>query len=98
MRWRSRLEEWTRRVDRTVHPIWLFDGDSDNIEAFVERYSLSGVEAISVHERSDVRFRELGVWGTPTSYLLDGSMRLRYGMIGDRFPPDSVTKAACPHR
>ena len=93
--WASRHGEWETRVGRSIPSVWLVDGALNSLAAFVSTYSMTHVSLAAIRPASPAHFRQLGVWGTPTTYLLDDSSKLIYGMIGNGFPPDSVARRAC---
>lgn len=93
--WALRHREWETRVGRDIPSVWIVDGALDSLAAFVSTYSMTQVVLVAIRPSSPAHFRQLGVWGTPTTYLLDDSTRLIYGMIGNGFPPDSVARQAC---
>ena len=94
--WTTRLRAWRDSVGAPVHAIWLAGGDSATMSDFTRGYDLSGTTLVRVSDDDAGRIgRKLGVYATPTLYLLDHTGALRFGVLGEALPPADSGRAAC---
>jgi hypothetical protein len=93
--WAATAREWSTQVGAPISLLWIADEDERTIRAFVAGFDFDGITVGSFTDSRRNAFQLLGVFGTPTSYLLDARGVLRFGMMGDRFPPIADARAAC---
>jgi hypothetical protein len=90
--WRERFMAFGDTAGTTPVAIWIGFEPFAELRAFYAGFAFDG---IVLAQSLSPMARDLGVYGTPTLYLLDSSGRLRYGILGDRLPPVDSTIAAC---
>lgn len=92
--WSSTYSAWHDSVEASIRVTWIAAADSGALLEFYSGHDLSGVRKARMRS-DDVAFRNsLGVYATPTVYLLDRQDRLRTGSLGFNLPPaDSATRA-----
>lgn len=90
-RWRATMDS----IQFEVLTVWL----TAELPSSAERIVSGGMipKILFAHQLPGQgnTWRRLGVYGTPTTYLLDGTMRLRYGLAGAGLPPASVLRGVC---
>lgn len=93
--WPAHFRAWSDSVGRSIQAVWIFGGERQALDVFLAGYDLGGVIAAHIVSDADEAFRRFGVFGTPISYVVDASGRMRVGMIGNRFPPSSQVSQFC---
>lgn len=93
--WYARWRHWNESTDSRVVTIWLTSEGAAASRTFLPDSLLRGVVLARQPTHASGSWRDLGVYGTPTSYLLDPQDRLIYGIVGTQLPPVSLTRSAC---
>lgn len=93
--WPRKAAEWTRAVGETVSFVWLAGEPAAVLRSFYEGFDFSDVTLLNVTGNAGEALGRLGLFGTPTTYLLDAKRRLGYGVMGDRLPPIDVGRRIC---
>jgi hypothetical protein len=93
--WKVDASAWIDSVGAPVRVVWLTAADSISMRDFVAGYDLGPVTFARVVGNPNEVGRRLGVYGTPTLYLLDRSGALRVGALGYWFPPVDSGRVAC---
>lgn len=93
--WPQQFHRWRDSVAAPIAPIWLSMQPEDTLRAFFHGYDFAGVAAGRLELGNGVRIGDLGVIGTPTSYLIDRRGRLRTGVIGNQLPSLDSARSAC---
>ena len=92
--WPTEFPHRAQSVGAPVRTAWIAPDSWDEITEFFRGWPLDFVEALRF-EHPDLAWKALGVFGTPTSYLVDQNGRVRFGTIGLSFPPDTVGRRVC---
>lgn len=93
--WQNRVAIWLDSVGSPIQSLWLSTQDRTRFTAFVEGANLEGVTLLSPQGAGSREMSQLGVIGTPLSYLIDEGGFVRLGVLGSRFPPVEATKEIC---
>lgn len=93
--WPSRARLWVDSVGAEVERVWLSGDSEGDLQAFYEGFDFDDVTLLRVPEEPALALGRLGLFGTPTTYLLDRKGRLHFGVMGDRLPPVSEGQDAC---
>lgn len=93
--WSARARSWADSVGREVNFIWLAGDDVTEQQSFYSGFDFAGVVLRTVVGEPGRALGRLGLFGTPTTYLLDREGLLREGVMGDRLPSVSAGMAAC---
>lgn len=93
--WAARYAAWSDSVRAPIEVIWVAAADSNEFANFFAGNELNDIRRLRL-DASDERFRDqLGVYATPTIYLLDRENRLRTGSLGFTLPPVDSAVRAC---
>ena len=93
--WPQRADAWSDSVGVPVMNIWLAGEEVGALREFYFGYDFEGVVLGRIPKDPARALERLGVFGTPTTYLLDAEGRLRMGMIGDTLPPLNKGREVC---
>lgn len=94
--WPARFSAWVDSVGKDVRPLWLSEGGESALLAFTRGYTLGDIDLASLPTGTTMAaYRDLGVLGTPTLYLVDTSGSVVAGLIGDTFPPVDLARRSC---
>lgn len=93
--WPRQVEAWSDSVGSNVGLIWIAPDRPEKLAEFVDGFKFDNVKLASLSRRPNRAMRKLGVYGTPTAYLLDRLGRLRIGVMGDRLPPVRASREVC---
>lgn len=93
--WPGDFLAWQAAVGVSVRAVWLSDGSPEQATAFLTARILPAELAYVIEEHAAFAYRDLGVLGTPTSYLVDASGLVLGGIIGDVLPPTELTQRHC---
>jgi hypothetical protein len=93
--WVEKHRSWQRQFRVVATPVWLSTSSLSDGEQFVRGFAASSLALLALHDKSSRGFADLGVRGTPTSFLLTADGRLRQTVLGDVFPLDSVARFHC---
>ena len=93
--WPAAYRAWRDSVGGPVRLTWLSNGDSAETANFYRGFRLPGVTRARYVFTSATAMSRLGVYLTPTTYLLDRDGRLRVGDIENFLPPADSTRAVC---
>jgi hypothetical protein len=94
-RWAEMLRVWRDSVGTPVHAVWASTADSASLRLFVGGFDLGRTDLVRIVGNPDDAGRQLGIYATPTSYLLDTHGRLRAGVLGIGMPPADSGRASC---
>ena len=89
------MSQLVSAVGVPMRGVWLSGEDKRVMESFYEGYLFQDIVRARVISRPGAAFHRLGVYGTPTSYLLDSFGKLRYGIMGDRLPSVEMVRESC---
>ncbi len=93
--WPEQARLWTDSVGVPLQLVWLAGEEPVDLLAFYRGYDLRGVRLLRVTSSPAEALARLGVFGTPTTYLVDASGRLRLAVMGNRLPPATAAREAC---
>jgi hypothetical protein len=93
--WSADLSRWTDSVRAPVRAIWVTAGDSATVQRFTTGFHLGETTVARFVGDVAVASHRLGIYGTPTLYLVDRAGVLRVGVLGDGLPPVDSGRAAC---
>lgn len=93
--WRADVASWTDSVGAPVRSLWLMAGDSATTQRFTAGFDLGATTIARLTGDAALAGRRLGIYGTPTVYLLDPTGALRVGVLGNGLPPADSGRAAC---
>jgi len=93
--WPERAQLWVDSVGVPFHLLWLSGEQEEVLASFYKEFPLGPVLPAMISREPDRVLRQLGLFGTPTTYFLDGDGRLRLGLMGDRLPPVELAKGIC---
>ena len=94
-RWNVDYAMWLDSVKAPIRVAWIAAADSDVLEEFYNGYQLAEVRKVRM-PLGDPSFRNrLGIYATPTIYLLDRNDKLRTGSLGFNLPPADSAAQAC---
>lgn len=93
--WTARAQAWADSLDYEPVLAWLTAEDSSRVEEFYRGFRMAPVRQLLVVGEQELAAERLGIFGTPTLYLLDRNGNLRFGIVGDNFPPADSARAAC---
>jgi hypothetical protein len=93
--WYARWRIWEDSLSARVPTAWLFAESERTTREFFPDSMMIGIRRLRQIHSGDGSWNRLGVYGTPTIYLLDRQRRLRYGVVGASLPPATVTDAVC---
>ena len=93
--WPSQLEALVGELGIPIKGVWLANEDIGVLARFCNGFDFRGVARAVVMPGMRKAFRRLGVFSTPTTYVVDSDGRLRYGLTGDRFPKSEVVETIC---
>lgn len=93
--WPARARSWVDSVGGGVNLLWIGGDDVTEQQAFYAGFDFDGVALASVVGDAGRVLGRLGLFATPTTYLLDRMGRLRQGVLGDRLPSVTAGVAAC---
>ena len=91
--WRQRLASVASARNVGIAAVWLFSQDSTEVGKFTEQGDWKHI--IVARLPSPDVLEEIGIIGTPTTYLLDRHGKLRLGLLGDQLPPADSLVSAC---
>jgi hypothetical protein len=92
--WPREYSELLASVGQPIEAVWIFGGEADSVNHFVNGFRHPDISVVLVHDVSRV-IQELGVFGTPITYLVDARGRKRIGIAGNRLPPADVVSRIC---
>lgn len=91
--WPARFRVWHDSVGQPLAVVWAAP-QSDSEQAVF--YRGFGLDSIRKEKLTDVHsLTRLGVYGTPTIFVIDRQMRLRIGILGDALPPADTVRRVC---
>ena len=94
--WPGRFGAWADSVPGRVRAVWLSEVGEVESREFVGGFSLDGIEILHLFpESAKEASRDLGIVGTPTTFLIDSDGVFLVGMMGDVFPPIGVAQETC---
>lgn len=93
--WPGELRSWSEAVGTPVHAVWLMGQNPAVQNAFYDGYDFESITRAWIPSRPGRALRLLGIYGTPTTYLLDRTGRVRQGLMGDRLPAVEEGINAC---
>lgn len=93
--WPARLRVWRDSVPASIRVVWASREDASALKTFHAGYDFAGVRLAQLADFPHRSQEALGIYGTPTTYLLDRWGRLRVGVLGDQLPPADSAYAAC---
>ncbi len=93
--WPRRFHAWRDSVGRPVAPVWIGLEEHRVLAQFTEEQSIAPIPLLRVEGGAYETWRRLGIIGTPISYLIDSTGRLRYGIAGPGLPPPRITQRWC---
>lgn len=93
--WTRNAAVWSDSVGSHVSKIWLAGDDLSSLNEFYGGYDFEGVTLARLDDDPARALGRLGVFGTPTTYLLDRGGLLRMGVMGERLPPAEVGREVC---
>ncbi len=93
--WASRARAWRDSVARPVRFAWVAAESPSALEGFVREFDFAGFTLLTFNPEESNPLSKLGVYGTPTTYLIDAEGRLRYGVLGPLLPALDVAASAC---
>lgn len=93
--WGADLEQWRRDVGvDEIRAFWLFREGPPDVSGFWRDTSFPGAWPLSMVDPAET-WRDLGILGTPTTYLLGAGGSLAFGTMGDRLPPSDEAERLC---
>lgn len=93
--WQEGFSAWQDSVGVPIKAVWIAEADSLELDAFYASHSLPKVVKATLPAGSNQLRKQLGVYATPSVYLVDRRGRLRIGIIGHLLPPVDSTRAIC---
>ena len=93
--WTRNAAIWSDSVGSYVSKIWLAGDDLSSLNEFYAGYDFDGVTVARLDDNPARALGRLGVFGTPTTYLVDRDGLLRMGVMGERLPPAGVGRDVC---
>ena len=93
--WRERYRSWVAEVGAAVTHVWLSVYPDSLVGPFVANYDLDAVVLRVSSGEAAAAYADLGIIGTPTSYLIDPRGRVQMGLLGDVLPPADAAKRVC---
>lgn len=93
--WPQRAAIWSDSVGAPVTLLWLSGESEDALAAFYAGYDFGNTLHARVAVEPQQALGRLGLFGTPTTYLLDRAGRLRQGLMGDRLPTVEFARNHC---
>lgn len=95
MSWISDWDRWQKYAGRQLRYIWVGDVSATSLREFITDQQIDQSRVYVAEFASNEEWGILGVWGTPTSYLIDTSLRELYGAIGYNFPSYDLVRSQC---
>lgn len=93
--WQPRFDRWADSVSESLQVMWLFGNTAGETKEFLDNVERGGaIVAILATERL-AALRQLGVYGTPTLYIVDRDTRLRLGISGFQLPTPQLASKIC---
>ena len=93
--WTRQATQWADSLDVSVTKLWLGGEEAETLAGFYSGYDFDGVTLLRVADDPARSLGQLGLIGTPTTYLLDSHARLRMGVMGDLLPPIEAGRQVC---
>ena len=93
--WYAAWRTWEDSLSVRVPTVWFFSESERTIREFLPDSMMIGIRRLRQLHSGDGSWNRLGVYGTPTIFLLDRQRKLRYGIVGASLPPANVTDAVC---
>jgi hypothetical protein len=93
--WPPVFRAWSDSVGGAVRAIWLSNFDSSSLASFYQGYDLRETTKLRMTVMSDSLMHRLGIYATPTTYLLDRQGLLRFGTLDLSLPPVDSAKRFC---
>jgi len=96
--WQVEAAQMRSDTEGSVRTVWLSAGSDDQMREFYAGFDMSGTDLwnIPTSQRGALAVqRSLGVWGSPTIYVVDETGHLKYGKIGVGLPAGERLKRAC---
>jgi hypothetical protein len=94
--WNEKYSHWLDTVGAPVRAVWVAAAESDTLQAFLDGSGLLDAVGLARMRPGDPDFRtRLGVYATPTVYLLDQHDKLRIGSLGFNLPPVDSAAQIC---
>lgn len=94
--WTGELRAWTDSVGVSVRATWLLAEPEEAVAGFYEGYDFGGIGLARLEKRDGRRFLwQLGLRGTPTTYVLDRQGRYRFTVPGNQLPPADSMRSIC---
>jgi hypothetical protein len=92
--WPREYRQLVNGLGRPINAVWMFGGSPDSVRQFVRGFEDELILLATVTSPSFV-IRELGVFGTPITYVVDAEGRFRIGVSGNRVPPVEALAPFC---
>lgn len=93
--WGSRARAWSDSIGEQVRLVWLTGESSEALRQFTRSYDLADAAMVTIAARPERTLARLGVFGTPTTYLVDRDGHVRTGVVGDYFPSVAEARQVC---
>ena len=93
--WPSVFRTGNDSAGGSVRAVWLSNSDSTSLARFYEGYDLRAVTTLRMTVRVDSLLHRLGIYATPTTYLIDRQGKLRTGTLDLDLPPADAAKHLC---
>jgi hypothetical protein len=92
--WAREYRQLVNNLGGPVNAVWMFGGSPDSVQEFIRGFEDELIVAATVTSPTFV-IRELGVFGTPITYVVDAEGRFRIGVSGNRLPPADALAPFC---
>jgi hypothetical protein len=93
--WPVRFRILNDSLQAPIPAFWITDADREAILSFSAGQELDDILVGGMWGSKTPSMEELGVFGTPITYLLDKDGRVRYGIAGPSLPPIDSVRAYC---
>jgi hypothetical protein len=93
--WNQRFQQYRDASGHDIRAMWLTAEEEGAAREFIAGYDFDGITLAQVAPGYDRALSRMGFYSTPTIFLIDSGGRLRYGIIGDLFPPAATIEQVC---
>lgn len=93
--WPRQYRAWADSIGAPMRAVWLSADSLEVLRTFYSGYDFRGIELARITTEPRAAMRRLGIYGTPTTYLIDRDGRLRIGVAGDQLPPTTSARTFC---